>query len=118
VNKFPLKPVLCSLVCIILSAVLSGCGTTSSNSPALAASANSSALPPNLVKVPNIEGLTVTEAEATLSSVGLVPADVPVYGPIEADAGAFASAYRQSPRPGSMVPRGSKVSFRWWWETS
>jgi beta-lactam-binding protein with PASTA domain len=110
------KAILRSLAAITLASILSSCGTTSSNSSALAQSATSSAQTPNLVKVPNIEGLGATEAEAVLKSVGLVPMDVSVHGPIDADAGDIASAYRQTPRPGSMVQKGSKVSFRWWWE--
>ena len=66
--------------------------------------------------MPNIEGLGATEAEVVLRRAGLVAADAAIHGPMDNDAGDIGVAYRQSPRPGSKVAKGSKVSFRWWWE--
>lgn len=71
-----------------------------------------------MVVVPNIEGMLCLEADTLLQQAGLVPADTPVYGPVEADAAGYGCAYRQQPRPGTKVPKGSTVSYRWWWETS
>ena len=111
-----IKP-MCSIVAgVALLVSASGCATKPADPSRLAASAATSMQSADLVRVPNIEGLGATVAESVIRSAGLVPSDVPIHGPIDADAADIALAYRQSPRPGSMVPRGSKVSFRWWWE--
>ncbi len=100
----------------LLAGLVAGCAMSSTNSPTHNGTALSSVPSTNLVTVPDIEGLGATQAEAVLRSVGLVPAGISVHGPIDEDAVDIALAYRQSPRSGSRVSRGSKVSFRWWWE--
>jgi len=70
------------------------------------------------VVVPNIEGQYATDADEIIRRAGLLPTDTPVYGPTDADAAGFSRAYRQIPRPGTKVPKGSVVNYRWWWETS
>lgn len=71
---------------------------------------------PQMVRVPNIEGLYVGDAERELQRAGFVPKDIPVHGPIDPDCRGYGEAYRQNPRPGTLRPRGSIVTFRWWWE--
>lgn len=93
-----------------------GCSTVPTGETTSAPSSRAPAT--ETVLVPDIEGKPCTEAEAILRQAGLVPSDTPVYGPVEEDAGGFISAYRQSPRPGTRVPKGSTVSYRWWWESS
>jgi beta-lactam-binding protein with PASTA domain len=105
-----------SVVFVLLAALVAGCAVSSTSLSGHNGAALASEPSTNLVTVPDIEGLGATQAEAVLRSVGLVPADIPVHGPIDEDAADIALAYRQSPRPGSTVSRGSKVSFRWWWE--
>lgn len=73
---------------------------------------------PGAVVVPDIEGQYPSDADEMIRRAGLLPTDTPVYGPTDADAAGFSRAYRQIPRPGTKVPKGSIVNYRWWWETS
>lgn len=109
---------LASLLGAALLSCVGGCAATSSDLPAQGTTSRSALHAANLVTVPDIEGLGAKHADNVLRGVGLVPADTPVHGPVEDDSKDIGLAYRQSPRPGSKVPRGSTVSFRWWWEAS
>jgi beta-lactam-binding protein with PASTA domain len=67
-----------------------------------------------MVKVPNIHGMM--NPDALLKSLGLVPVGIAIHGPIEPDAAGIGEAYRQKPAAGTMVPKGSKVTYHFWWE--
>lgn len=101
---------------LALLAGVAGCSTAPQSSSAPGGSSVPNLQTSNLVTVPNIEGLGATEAEAVLKRAGLVAADTAIHGPMDNDAKDIGLAYRQNPRPGSKVAKGSKVSFRWWWE--
>ena len=105
-----------SVAFALIAGLVAGCAMPSTDSSTHNNTALWSVSSSNMVTVPDIEGLGATEAEAVIRSVGLVPAGISVHGPIDEDAVDIALAYRQSPRPGSRVSRGSKVTFRWWWE--
>lgn len=70
---------------------------------------------PELVTVPDIEG--ISDPDPVLKKAGLIGEGVAVHGPIEADHGEFMEAYRQQPRPGTRVPKGTKVTYRFWYES-
>jgi len=74
------------------------------------------ALPDGWTVVPSIEGLP--NAEAILKAYGLRAKEISVHGPIEEDQAGFMLPYRQSPRPGTAVRKGSTVKYRAWWEKS
>ncbi len=67
-----------------------------------------------LVTVPNIQGML--DPDPVLRRAGLRPKGIPIHGPIESDAAGFMEAYRQHPRAGSRVPRGTAVTYHFWWE--
>ncbi|MDO8963417.1 MAG: PASTA domain-containing protein [Coriobacteriia bacterium] len=67
-----------------------------------------------LVRVPAINGLM--SPDGIIKKAGLVPVGIAIHGPIDADAPDIGRAYRQSPKAGTMVPKGSKVTYRYWWE--
>ena len=71
---------------------------------------------PELVTVPNIYGML--DPDGLLRSRGLVPKGIAIHGPIEPDAADIGQAYRQSPKAGSQVPRGTTVTYHFWWEAS
>jgi serine/threonine-protein kinase len=68
-----------------------------------------------MVRVPNIHGKM--NPDPLLRSLGLVPHGIAIHGPIEPDAAGIGEAYRQSPRAGTLVPKGTKVTYHFWWET-
>lgn len=74
------------------------------------------AVPDGWTVVPSIEGLP--NAEAILKAYGLHAKEISVYGPVEEDQAGFMLPYRQSPRPGTAVRKGSTVKYRAWWEKS
>ena len=53
-----------------------------------------------------------------LRAAGLRPKATDVHGPVDADAASIGCAYRQSPKAGTRVPRGSTVRYRSWFEAS
>jgi beta-lactam-binding protein with PASTA domain len=59
-----------------------------------------------------------SDAGALLRSVGLGVKKVDVHGPIDSDSGnaGFGMVYRQTPKAGARVPRGTAVEIRSWWE--
>ncbi len=75
------------------------------------------AVPSGMVSVPDVEGLLTSEAEARLNAASLRAEEAPVHGPIDTDQAGFMRAYRQDPRPGTVVKKGSTVTYRFWWES-
>ena len=75
------------------------------------------AVPSGMVSVPDVEGLLISEAEARLNAASLRAEEAPVHGPIDTDQAGFMRAYRQDPRPGTVVKKGSTVTYRFWWES-
>ncbi len=73
-----------------------------------------------MVKVPNVLGMYSDDAAAKLRSVGLKVKDVSIHGPLDSDAFSqdIGEVYRQTPKAGSTVPRGTTVEIRSWWEAS
>lgn len=67
-----------------------------------------------LVEVPDIHGML--DPDPVIRAAGLVPEGIPIHGPIEPDAADYMEAYRQEPAAGSMVPKGSTVTYHYWWE--
>jgi beta-lactam-binding protein with PASTA domain len=67
-----------------------------------------------MVRVPNIRGMI--DADAALKKVGLKGKGTPVHGPIESDCAGYMEAYRQHPAAGTLVPKGTTVTYRYWWE--
>ena len=110
---------------LALALALTGCGRllahsdraapVSSFSPASASAETSSQVPNGTVRVPDVEGLS--DASEVLRAAGLVPVAVAVHGPLDPDCAEAGEAYHQDPPPGAVVPRGSKVTYRYWWET-
>jgi len=67
-----------------------------------------------MVRVPNIQGMM--NPDPVLQRVGLKPHGVAIHGPIESDAIGIGLAYRQRPRAGTLVPKGTTVTYHYWWE--
>lgn len=67
-----------------------------------------------MVRVPNVEGMI--DPGPVLKRAGLRPKGIAIHGPIESDAGDYMRAYRQRPRAGTMVPKGTTVTYHYWWE--
>lgn len=67
-----------------------------------------------MVKVPNIYGMM--DPDPVLLKAGLKPKAVSIHGPIESDAAGIGEAYRQNPKAGTLVPRGTTVTYHSWWE--
>ena len=70
-----------------------------------------------MVRVPNIQGMCGKDADTLLRRVGLKPKGIPIHGPIESDAADIGCAYRQKPRAGTLVPKGTTVTYHYWWES-
>ncbi|MGB5598880.1 MAG: SH3 domain-containing protein, partial [Thiothrix litoralis] len=66
----------------------------------------------DLVAVPDLTSDCVMEAETLLKSLGLRAKEISVHGPIDDDAAGIACPYRQSPKAGTMVNKGTTVTFR------
>lgn len=67
-----------------------------------------------MVKVPNIYGMM--DPDPVLLKAGLKPKAISIHGPIESDAAGMGEAYRQNPKAGTLVPKGSTVTYHSWWE--
>ncbi len=67
-----------------------------------------------MVKVPNIYGMM--DPDPVLLQAGLKPKAISVHGPIESDCADIGEAYRQNPKAGTLVPKGTTVSYHFWWE--
>lgn len=67
------------------------------------------------VRVPDIGGMI--DPDPALKKVGLKPKGIAIHGPIESDAAGIGEAYRQKPSAGSLVPRGTTVTYHFWWES-
>jgi hypothetical protein len=70
-----------------------------------------------LVAVPDVLGKYYDEAATALTAAGLEAVEVSVHGPIDEDAGEIGLIYRQTPKAGEKVPKGTKVELRYWWES-
>ncbi|TLM69414.1 MAG: PASTA domain-containing protein, partial [Actinobacteria bacterium] len=70
-----------------------------------------------MVRVPDIRGLYGDAADKKLRAAGLVPKEVSIHGPIEPDAAGIGQAYHVRPAVGTLVPKGSTVSYHSWWES-
>lgn len=70
----------------------------------------------NEVVVPDITQDCSIDADKLLKKAGLVPKRKPIHGPIDEDAASFGCPYRQNPKAGTVVKKGSKVTYRFWWE--
>lgn len=69
------------------------------------------------VTVPKIDG-NCSNAEEIIKSFGLEPNGIYIHGPIDEDAAGIGCAYRQDPKAGTLVPKGSTVTYRFWSEAS
>lgn len=72
-----------------------------------------------MVRVPDITGGAsgcVIDVDAILKPLGLKSKGIAVHGPVDPDAKDIGCAYRQSPRPGTMVKKGTVIKYRSWWE--
>jgi len=67
-----------------------------------------------MVRVPNITGMM--DPDPVIRRAGLIPKGIAIHGPIESDARGIGEAYRQRPRAGSLVPKGTTVTYHFWWE--
>ncbi|MBM3302524.1 MAG: PASTA domain-containing protein [Deltaproteobacteria bacterium] len=85
-------------------------------SPSYAQMREVGTIPKGMVSVPNIECKGKAEADRIFRAAGLRPVSIAIYGPVDPDTCDAYQAYRQDPRPGMIVPRGTKVTYRFWWE--
>jgi hypothetical protein len=76
---------------------------------------SSPSVPVGMVKVPDVQGRI--DADEALEAAGLRPHGIAVHGPIEEDCAGYMEAYRQRPAAGTLVKKGSKVTYRFWWES-
>ncbi len=65
--------------------------------------------------VPEING-RCDDVDSIIKKAGLKPKHIQVHGPEDADAAEIGCAYRQKPRAGARVKKGSTVTYRSWWE--
>lgn len=70
----------------------------------------------NKVIVPDITQDCSIDADKLIRKSGLVPKRIPIHGPIDEDAARIGCPYRQNPKAGTTVKKGSKVTYRSWWE--
>lgn len=71
-----------------------------------------------MVRVPRVIGMYPSDAAVVLGRAGLGMRRVNIHGPIDSDANKadFGEVYRQTPSAGTLVPRGTRVDVRSWWE--
>jgi hypothetical protein len=70
----------------------------------------------DLVAVPDLTSDCVMDAATLLKSQGLRAKEISIHGPNDEDAAGIGCPYRQSPKAGAMVKKGTTVTFRSWWE--
>ena len=68
-----------------------------------------------MVRVPDVQGRT--DADDIIKAAGLKPKGIAVHGPVDTDATDIAEAYPQTPAAGTLVKKGSTVTYRFWWES-
>ena len=68
------------------------------------------------VVVPNIESNCDVDTQDVLKKFGLIGKRVDVHGPEDEDASSIGCPYRQSPKAGTIVKKGTIVTYRAWWE--
>lgn len=77
-----------------------------------------------MVRVPNVYNKWFENAESAIRAAGLKPVSMKIYGGEVGDVnlGALTSmwgyVYKQSPKAGALVPKGTKVRFYWAYESS
>jgi hypothetical protein len=72
----------------------------------------------NMVTVPKVDGICLWSTptpDKLIKSAGLKPKNIQIHGP-EEGAGETGCAYRQSPKAGTTVKKGSIVKYRMWFE--
>ena len=72
----------------------------------------------NNVIVPNIVDGCKDNVNTIIRAAGLKPKRIDIHGPVDHDAAGIGCPYRQNPKAGSSVPKGSTVSYRIWYEAS
>ena len=74
---------------------------------------------PESVEVPDVIGMSPTEAATALEAAGLVADDYVVKGPTDEDANnaEVGQIYRQTPSAGTQVETGTTVEIRYWFES-
>lgn len=113
------------LAILLVALGVAGCGAAKTGdptppvvapepTPTTAVQATAS-VPADMVSVPDVQGRL--DADDVIEAAGLRPEGIPVHGPIDEDAAGFMEAYRQKPAPGTVVKRGTKVTYRFWWES-
>jgi beta-lactam-binding protein with PASTA domain len=70
---------------------------------------------PDMVQVPDISGMI--DPDPVLKKAGLTPEGIAIHGPIESDAADIGQADRQDPPAGTLVPKGTTVTYHFWWES-
>ena len=69
----------------------------------------------SIVTVPAIDG-RCDDVDNIVKAAGLEPKRVDVHGPDDKDAAGIGCAYRQDPKAGESVPKGSTLTYRSWFE--
>lgn len=70
------------------------------------------------VKVPSPTSECDMNYSEILEKAGLVPEEISIHGPDDSDFNGYGCPYRITPKPGSLIPKKSKVTFRSAWEGS
>lgn len=70
---------------------------------------------PSNVIVPMIDG-NCKDPDAEIIAAGLKPKRIDIFGPVDEDAAGIGCAYRQTPKAGESVPKGSTLEYRSWYE--
>lgn len=68
------------------------------------------------VVVPDIESNCDIDAQDVLKKLGLIGKRIDVHGPEDEDASSIGCPYRQFPKAGTIVKKGTTVTYRAWWE--
>lgn len=79
---------------------------------------NNNSNPGNMVAVPKVDGTCLWSKPTTdniIKSAGLKPKSIQLHGP-EEGAGETGCAYGQKPKAGSLVKKGSTVTYKMWFE--
>lgn len=69
-----------------------------------------------MVIVPDIEKDCDFDADKRLIALGLKVKRIDIHGPDDPDASGIGCPYRQSPKAGTKVKKGTLVTYRAWWE--
>jgi beta-lactam-binding protein with PASTA domain len=69
-----------------------------------------------MVRVPNVYGMSQSDADSKIRAAGLVPKDIAIHGGGLDQGLDFWCAYGQKPAAGTLVPKGSTVTYYFGWE--